>query len=273
MDIGAAAPQDETYAMSIALLSGRKILITGAASGIGLAAASRFMDFGASVFLVDRNEKELAVALSKTGAAGGCRADVTCDADCADMVAQAEGALGGLDGLFHAAGVGDRVATAFELTLEDWQRIIDVNLKGTFLAVRAAGRAFIAQGHGAIVTVASVLGLGGIPRRHAYGPAKAGVIMLTRNLACEWAASGVRINCLAPGYIRTPLVDALVAENKFDLARIEARTPIGRLGTGDEVSAAAAFLLSDLAQYVTGATLPVDGGWTAYGGAGDVVSA
>jgi NAD(P)-dependent dehydrogenase (short-subunit alcohol dehydrogenase family) len=97
--------------------------------------------------------------------------------------------------------------------------------------------------------------------------------MLTRNLACEWGARGVRINCVAPGYIRTPLVDALVAEKKFDLARIEARTPMGRLGTADEVSAAAAFLLSDMARYITGATLTVDGGWTAYSGAGDVASA
>jgi NAD(P)-dependent dehydrogenase (short-subunit alcohol dehydrogenase family) len=97
--------------------------------------------------------------------------------------------------------------------------------------------------------------------------------MLTRNLACEWAAAGVRINCVAPGYIRTPMVEGLVAEGKFDLARIEARTPMGRLGTPVEVSAAAAFLLSDLARYITGATLPVDGGWTAYGGAGDVATA
>jgi NAD(P)-dependent dehydrogenase (short-subunit alcohol dehydrogenase family) len=97
--------------------------------------------------------------------------------------------------------------------------------------------------------------------------------MLTRNLACEWATANVRVNCVAPGYIRTPLVEALIAEGKFDLPRIEARTPMGRLGRPEEVAEAAAYLLSDLARYVTGATLPVDGGWTAYSGAGDAATA
>lgn len=259
--------------MSDSLLAGRKIAITGAASGIGLAAASVFVRHGARVFLSDWNEAALSRAVAETGAGGGCRADVTSEADCVDMVAQAKQALDGLDGLFHSAGVGDRVATAFELPLGEWERIVDINLKGTYLAARAAGRLFVDQGHGAIVTIASVLGLGGIPRRVAYGPAKAAVVMLTRNLACEWGAAGVRINCLAPGYIRTPLVDALVAERKFDLARIEKRTPMGRLGAADDVAAAAAFLLSDMASFITGATLAVDGGWTAYSGAGDVATA
>lgn len=259
--------------MSVALLAGRKIVVTGAASGIGLAAAFHFTALGAHVFLADNNGPALADAVAKSGAAGGCRTDVTSETDCNELIAKAGQATGGVDGLFHAAGIGDRVATALDLALDDWQRIIDVNLKGTFLMARAAGRAFVAQGHGSIVTVASVLGLGGIPRRDAYGPAKAGVIMLTRNLACEWGGLGVRINCVAPGYIRTPLVDALVAEGKFDLPRIEARTPMGRLGTAKEVAEAAGFLLSDMARYITGTTLAVDGGWTAYSGAGDVVSA
>lgn len=259
--------------MSVALLSGRKIIVTGAASGIGLAAASHFKSLGAELVLADINAKALEDAGQRLGIPHVFKTDVTSESDCDGVVANASKAMSGCDGLFHAAGIGDRVATALELPLDDWQRIVDVNLKGTFLMARAAGRAFVSQGHGSIVTVASVLGLGGIPRRDAYGPAKAGVIMLTRNLACEWGRLGVRINCVAPGYIRTPLVEALVAEEKFDLKRIEDRTPMGRLGIAEEIAGPAAFLLSDMARYITGATLAVDGGWTAYSGAGDVMSA
>lgn len=255
------------------LLADKKIIITGGASGIGLAAASLFQTLGANVYLTDVNEAALVQACEATGARGALRADVTIEADCEAAIDAAATALDGLDGLFHAAGVGDHVVKALDISLDEWQRIVDINLKGTFLMMRAAGRLFVKQSNGAIVTVASVLGLQGIPRRNAYGPAKAGVIMLTRNLACEWATSGVRVNCLAPGYIQTPLVTALVDAGRFDLPRIEARVPMERLGTGDEVAAAAAFLLSGLSGYITGATLPVDGGWTAYGGAGDVASA
>ena len=258
---------------SLPLLAGKRILVTGAGSGIGLAAAATLMGFGAQVYIADRDESAAAAAAVATGAAGFCGGDVTDQTDCVTMVERARDALCGLDGLFHAAGVGDRVATALDIDIDDWQRIVDVNLRGTFLMARAAGRHFVAAGRGSIVTVASVLGIGGIPRRDAYGPAKAGVIMLTRNLACEWASAGVRVNCVAPGYILTPMVEGLVAQGKFDLPRIAARTPMGRLGEAEEVAEAAAFLLSDLARYVTGATLPVDGGWTAYSGAGDVATA
>jgi NAD(P)-dependent dehydrogenase (short-subunit alcohol dehydrogenase family) len=263
---------DPTH-VRLPLLEGRRVLITGAGSGIGLAAAAAFIGFGAQVFLMDRDGVAVVKAAAATGAAGSFAGDVTSEGDCAAAVTSASEALGGLDGLFHAAGVGDKIATAVDLDIEEWQRIVDINLRGTFLIAREAGRHFVAQKRGAVVTVGSVLGIGGIPRRNAYGPAKAAVIMLTRNLACEWAAAGVRINCIAPGYIRTPMVETLVAAGRFDLARIEARTPAGRLGSAAEVADAAAFLLSDLARYVTGATLPVDGGWTAYGGAGDVASA
>jgi NAD(P)-dependent dehydrogenase (short-subunit alcohol dehydrogenase family) len=131
----------------------------------------------------------------------------------------------------------------------------------------------VPQRHGSIVNFSSVNGLGGIPRRHAYGPAKAAVAMLTRNLASEWGSAGVRVNALAPAYIRTPMTARLIDEGKIDAVRLEARTPAGRLGEPKEVALAAAFLISDWASYITGATLPVDGGWMAYGGAGDVESA
>ena len=131
----------------------------------------------------------------------------------------------------------------------------------------------LAQGGGSIVTMSSVNGLGGIPRRHSYGPAKAGVAQLTRTLACEWGASGVRVNSIAPTYIRTPMIERLAREGKIDIDRLERRTPMARIGEVEDVAKAAVFLLSDWSAYITGVVLPVDGGWTAYSGPGDVATA
>jgi len=131
----------------------------------------------------------------------------------------------------------------------------------------------VGRRQGSIVTVSSVNGIGGIPRRHAYGPAKAAIAHLTRTLACEWGAAGVRVNALAPTYIRTPMIDRLAASGKIDLDRLVRRTPLARLGEVEDVASAAAFLLSDWSRFVTGIVLPVDGGWLAYGGAGDVATA
>src|SRR3546814_494016 len=188
-------------------------------------------------------------------------------------MASANALLGGIDGVFNSAGVSDVVAPALEVAIADWQRVTDINLRGTFLVCRAAGRIMLAQGYGSIVTISSVNGVTGIPRRHAYGPAKAAIAQLTRTLACEWASAGVRVNSLAPTYIRTPMIARLSAEGKVDVGRLERRTPMGRLGEVEEVGAAAAFLLSDWSRFLTGVLLPVDGGWLAYGGPGDVETA
>lgn len=131
----------------------------------------------------------------------------------------------------------------------------------------------LAQKRGAIVNVSSIVGLGGFPRRSAYAAAKAGINHLTRTLACEWGASGIRVNAIAPAYTRTPMVEALLERDAFDPTILEGRTPLGRLGLPEEMAQAGVFLLSDWACYVAGAILPVDGGWSAFGGAGDVASA
>ena len=121
--------------------------------------------------------------------------------------------------------------------------------------------------------MSSIQGLSAAPRRHAYGPAKAAVAHLTKTLACEWGGSSVRVNAIAPAYIDTPMVAQLKADKKIDVARLEGRTPLARFGKVHEVTAVARFLLSDAASYVTGIVLPVDGGWSAFGGAGEVASA
>ncbi len=254
-------------------LAHKRIIVTGAASGIGLASARFFAGQGATVVVSDRDKSALESAWSDLPHILQLCTDVTEEAGCDDLVAATIAHAGGLDGVFHCAGISDVVARALDIDVADWQRVVDVNLRGTFLICRSAGRAMVTAGSGAIVTTSSVNGLSGIPRRHAYGPAKAAVAQLTRTLACEWGPRQVRVNALAPTYVATPMIDRLSREGKIDIGRLERRTPLGRIATVEDVAMAAAFLLSDWSKYITGVTLPVDGGWTAYGGPGDVISA
>lgn len=255
-------------------LDGRKALVTGGASGIGEATARLLCELGAEVVIADLEEDKLAAALPRTGARAASTGDVSDHADSIRMVEEAVGALGGLDLIFNAAGIGDDLIPVHEQDPERWQRVVDVNLRGTYLMCRAGGQVMLASGQGgSIVNVSSIVGLGGFPRRSAYGAAKAGVIHLTRTLACEWGPSGIRVNCIAPAYTLTPMVSALLDRGAFDSALLEGRTPLGRFARTEEMAACAAFLLSDWASYVTGTVLPVDGGWSAYGAAGDVAMA
>ena len=255
------------------LLRGKRVLVTGAASGIGLASAKLFASIGAQIVVADRDAAALAAAWPDGTAAGMQTADVTDEAECDALIKQAVEMMGAVDGVFHSAGVSDVVVPALELKIDDWQRVMDINLRGTFLICRAAGRHMVDRGAGSIVTLSSVNGVTGIPRRHAYAPAKAAVAQLTRTLACEWGSACVRVNALAPTYVNTPMIERLSAEGKLDVARLARRTPMGRLAEPDEVARAGAFLLSDWSAFITGVLLPVDGGWLAYGGPGDVATA
>ncbi|MDA9529021.1 SDR family NAD(P)-dependent oxidoreductase [Bradyrhizobium sp. CCBAU 25338] len=249
-------------------LEGRTALVTGAAGGIGLAIARRLAADGARVAIADLQAERLAVALNQLpGTAVALVADISSEAGVDRMIAEAEERLGSLDILVNNAGVAEPIVRTVDQRLADWERVMDVNLRGTFLACRAfAARALPRRKPGAIVNIGSVAGLGGIPSSNGYGVSKAAIAHLTRNLACEWSAKGIRVNCVAPGYIEAPMSAEMFAESRVDRGRIEQRLPLRRLGAADEIASAVAFLVSDDASYVAGVVLPVDGGWCAYGG-------
>lgn len=251
-------------------LEGKKALITGGASGIGATTAGILRDLGATVAITDVNTEGLAAQSAALGDCPTFECDVSDEAQAESTVIAAAEALGGLDIAVNSAGLVDEVKYALEREMEPWQRIMDVNLKGTFQICRAAARIMVPQRSGAIVNIASVNGPGGWPRRTAYGPSKAAIVALTKELACEWGEHGVRVNAVGPGYIATPMVQGLIDVGKVDTERLNNRTPLGRLGSPEEVGKAIAFLASDWASYISGETLFVDGGWMAYGGAGDV---
>jgi len=253
-------------------LTGRKALVTGAASGIGEAVAGYFASMGATVAVCDINSNKLVAVAKSVGARAASTGDVSVEADADRMVSEAVGGLGGLDVLFNSAGVAD-ILSSLDHDMDRWDQIFNINLRGTFLMCRAAGRVMVPKRSGSIINVSSINGMRGFPRRAAYGASKQGVAAVTRALATEWGGAGVRVNAIAPGYIRTAMVDELERAGKIDTPRIEGRTPLGRLGTPLEIAHAAAFLASDLAAYVTGVLLPVDGGWDSFGGSGEVATA
>lgn len=248
-------------------LNGRRVLVTGGAGGIGAAAARLLADFGCVVALSDLSGERVAVAVEETGAAAGFAADVTNEVSVARLFDDITSSLGGFDAVVNNAGVIEKLQGTKGQQLADWRPVIDVNLQGVYLVAREAARRM--TDGGTIVNTASIAALGGFPASNAYGVSKAAVVMLTKTLACDLARFGVRVNAVAPGVIEAPMAEWLMTEGPRRAEAFKRRTPLGRLGKPAEVAAAMAFLLSDLASYITGVTLPVDGGWSAFGGAGD----
>jgi NAD(P)-dependent dehydrogenase (short-subunit alcohol dehydrogenase family) len=244
-------------------------LITGAADGIGWAAAKAFAGAGHRVVLADlRAEAAVARALELGPDHIGVGCDVGDEADVVRLLDRIGRACGRLDAVVNNAGVGSPHLPTVEQGADEFERVMRVHLTGAFLVSREAYKIMALRG-GAIVNISSIAGLGGLPRRNAYGAAKAGIVAMTRSMACEWAASGVRVNAVAPGYVETALVRKLAVEGFLDENRLRRRIPLARLAKPEEIAAPILFLCSPAASYVTDAVLSVDGGWMAFADAGD----
>lgn len=241
-------------------------LVTGGAQGIGWATAQRLADEWAHVVIIDLN-LDAAVARARELGEGhlGLGADVTNEADVATVVEAVVSKFGTIDVLVNNAGIAEQSAPTHKQRLDAFERVLRVHLSGTFLMSQSVARIMLKAGSGSIVNLGSIAGLGGIPTRNAYGAAKAGVLAMTRSMACEWARQGLRVNAVAPGYVRTELVADLERRGSIDSAALEERTPMGRLAEANEIAEAIVFLASPRASFMTGSVLVADGGWTAFG--------
>ena len=251
-----------------AMFSGKRVILTGAASGIGAMTARLFVREGARLFGVDRDADGLATLQRELGADFLTHtADLAVQDEVEGMVCAGVEALGGLDCLINNAGIG-ALARATDLDPALWRQVHAIDLDAVFYAARIALPHLI-ESKGVIVNTASLSGLGADYRFTAYNSAKAAVIGLTRNLAVDYAGDGVRVNAVAPGYILTPLTGMMT--EAVDAA-MTAEIPLGRAGRPEEIADAIAFLASDRASFITGETLTIDGGINARSGQPDIVA-
>ncbi len=247
-------------------LGKKAVLITGAGSGIGRASAILFAEEGARVVVVDKNEaagNEVQETIRKSGGqALFVKADVSDPSDCQAMVLRTVDAYGRLDVLFNNAGVESSYAFLADQPTEEWDELINVNLKGVLYGSKYGIEQMLENGGGVIVNTSSVTGLSGFLLQAVYGATKAGIVNLTLNTALEYAPMNIRANCICPGPIDTPILRAALEnvplENADEL--VTSVIPMGRIGKPEEAARVALFLASEESSYVTGAVIPVDGG-------------
>ncbi|MBK8389363.1 MAG: SDR family oxidoreductase [Saprospiraceae bacterium] len=245
-------------------MKNKVVIITGAASGIGKATAELFAKHGASVVISDIQEAEGKSTTENIIANGGkasfIKTDVSIPEEMEALVNFAIKTYGKLDIAVNNAGIGGELNPTADMSIEGWNKVIEVNLNSIFYGMKYQIQAMLKNGDGSIVNIASILGAVGFAGSSAYTAAKHGVLGISKAAALEYSAHGIRINAVGPGFIETPLLNALDAEMKSQLASLH---PIGRLGTSEEVAELILWLASDKASFVTGSYYPVDGGYLA----------
>ncbi|MBX9878473.1 MAG: SDR family oxidoreductase [Candidatus Obscuribacterales bacterium] len=255
--------------------TGRAALVTGGGSGIGKATAIAFAKDGASVCVVDIDAVSAEKTVSEIKTAGGkaiaVAGDIALPSTATNAVSGCVKTFGGVDFLFNNAGV-EFISPLMETSESDWDRVMDVNMKGTYLITKACLEVMVPKKFGVITNNASDAGLRGIKVNAAYSSSKAGIIHMTRSLSLDYASQGIRTNCICPGCIRTPLCERFNAEvgarkgisgEQALQEFVEANIPMQRVGTPEEVASVVTFLCSDDARYINGAIIPIDGGLTA----------
>jgi NAD(P)-dependent dehydrogenase (short-subunit alcohol dehydrogenase family) len=246
---------------------GQVALVTGAASGLGLATANAFAESRASVVLADVNEKQVLEAAKKLADKGckavGVRCDVSNDADVEAMVKKAVDTFGRLDAAYNNAGIQNKLADTADSPRDDYDRVMGVNLRGVWSCMKFELQVMRRQGSGAIVNCSSLGGLVGGPQRGTYHAAKHGVLGFTKSAALEYATKGIRVNAICPGMIRTPMSDQMEAGGQAELLKqmLETYVPMEREGRPEEIANTVLFLCSSAASYITGQSISVDGGW------------
>lgn len=249
-------------------LKGKVALITGASKGIGKAIALRYAEERAIVVLTSRSLDLLSeIADSIKSAGGKAKAlllDVRNRQSNQKAVDETVASYGKLDIMVNNAGISMAVPSE-NLAPEKWTQALETNLSGLFYGCQAAGSQMIKQRSGSIINITSISGSVAAPMRAAYCSSKAGADMLTKVLAIEWAGRNVRVNAIAPGYVRTEMVEQVAEKGLFSLEALQKRTPLGRIGEADDIAGLAVYLATEEAAYITGSVVTIDGGWSAYG--------